>query len=126
MDVEYYRQIDISVTACLCWQGVCLLELQRPKKKNLLSHIIQRRMMNLRTSSTQGRPKNSLRLRSSCLTVIPSVGPLPRMVSRSRDCDSNQVCINVAGSLANDSKNVRLIYELCNDCARREIYAKLV
>ena len=32
MDVEYYRQIDISVTACLCWQGVCLLELQRPKK----------------------------------------------------------------------------------------------
>lgn len=73
------------------------------------------------TSSTHGSWKNSLLLNSSCRTVIPSDGPLPNILSKSRDCDSNHVWINLAGSSANDCKNVRFKCELCNDCASRAI-----
>src|ERR1700722_11006760 len=59
-------------------------------------------------SSTHGSLKNSLLLNSSVRTVAPSLGPLPSTHSRSRDCDSSQVCMNCTGSFANDSRNVRL------------------
>jgi hypothetical protein len=74
------------------------------------------------TSSTHGNWKNSLRLSSSCRTVMPSLGPLPKIVSRSRDCDSIHVCTNCAGSSANDWRNARFRWELLRDWARREIF----
>ena len=74
------------------------------------------------TSSTQGNLKNSLRLSSSCLTVIPSLGPLPKIVSKSRDCDSSHVWMKWAGSSAKDCKKFFFKCELCRDWARSAIY----
>ena len=100
---------------------IAFLPVSRPPKKHPCINIEQYGK-HQHTSSTHGSWKNSLLLSSSCRTVIPSVGPLPRMLSRSRDCDSSQVWINLAGSSAKDRRNVCFKWELCKDCASKAIW----
>lgn len=72
-------------------------------------------------SSTQGSRKNSLRRRSSCRSVAPSLGPLPSTLSRSRDCDSNQVWMNSCGLSAKVCRKVRFMCEFWRDCTSMPI-----